>query len=313
MTRPADGARESGDQDVQSADMEPAPGDAESSALEGLHLPEASPRPLRDDGALAKPGVHLQELSCLPEIERQSVADSVQDCLKFLEERALSLLADGLVPGGGRLIDLVFEVRDVVTSIQAVSSDASVLEIPLPSPVPALDFTLEIPLASGKDGQTAPPLALCIGPDASSLTGGWALDSPGHDEQPESRGEPGQAAEQPPDDAWEEELERDLERRQAASRREKTARAGDAGERKSGAGFRIATGLIVEADLRSLPLLRRRKLRACELYVLAAQYAQHFRDNPDLARFTVLVIADRGRRSGLWIWLVQPAAWAMRK
>lgn len=309
MTRLADGAWESGDQYERSDDIKSVPGDAEAAALVGDIREVECPVEGRAEGALAQPGVHLLELSCLSEIERQSVAGSVQDCVKFLEERALSVLADGLLPGAGRVVDLAFEVHDVVASLQALDSADPVLEAPIPSPVPGLGFTLEIPLGSGKDGQPPPPLALCIGPDAPSLTGGWALDSAEHDEQPESCGE---AAEQPPDDAWEEQLELELERHQAASRRE-TAWSGDAGQRNSDAQRRLATGLIVETDLRPLWLPRRRKLRAWALYVLAAQYAQHHRDNSDLRRFSVLVIADRGRRCGLWIWLAQPAAQATQE
>lgn len=131
----------------------------------------------------------------------------------------------------------------------------------------------------------------------------WRLLDPPGDE----------AAEQPPDDAREEELELELDRHQAASCRERAAPSGDAGQRKTDARQRLATGLIVETDLRPLSLPRRRKLRAWALYVLATQYAQHHRDNSDLRRFSVLVIADRGRRCGLWIWLAQPAAQATQE
>jgi hypothetical protein len=56
------------------------------------------------------------------------------------------------------------------------------------------------------------------------------------------------------------------------------------------------TSCIAETDLGSLPLLSRRKLRACELFVLATEYAPQLREHLRSARFEVLVIADHRRR-----------------
>jgi hypothetical protein len=244
-----------------------------------------------------EPGVHLQEVSGLSEIERQSVTDSVNGWVKFAKRRLISLVADHLAPViGGRIVELAFEVQDVVTSVRALGSDDSMLEAPLPSPVQGLDFTLEIPLASGEEAHAAPPLALCIAPDTPSLTGGWALDSTEQDERPEG----GRKAERLPDNAEEEELERELDQRKAASPRRGTTDM--AGQRRLQAN-RSAIGCVVEIDLGSLPLLRRRKLRAWELYVLATEYAPQLRESLGFGRFEVLVIADQQRRCGLWIWL----------
>jgi len=85
---------------------------------------------------------------------------------------------------GGRMVDLMFEVQDVVTSVRALGNDDPVLEAPLPSLVPGFDFTLEVPLSGGEDGHASPPLALCIAPGTPSLIGGWALDAPEQDERP---------------------------------------------------------------------------------------------------------------------------------
>ncbi len=74
-----------------------------------------------------------------------------------------------------------------------------------------------------------------------------------------------------------------------------------AGQTQLRAANRSATGCVAETDLGSLPLLRRRKRRARELYLLASEYAPQLRENLDLVPFEVLVIADRQRRCGLWI------------
>jgi hypothetical protein len=236
----------------------------------------------------------------LPEIERQSVTDSVNGFVEWAERRLLAAGADALLPGIGRLVDLAFAVNDVVTSIRALGSDDPVLEAPLPSPVPGLDFCLEIPLGSD-EVHPAPPLALCIAPDAPSLTGGWALDSPEQDARPDGGRKSEHRAERLPDDAEEEVLERELDRQKAAPRR--TTDIGAPRELLT-AGRPVAT-CIVETDLGSLPLLKRRKLRAWQLYVLATGYAPQLRENLRSARFEVLVITDRQRRCGLWIWLGQ--------
>ena len=82
------------------------------------------------------------------------------------------------------MVDLMFEVQDVVTSVRALGNDDPVLEAPLPSLVPGFDFTLEVPLSGREGGHASPPLALCIAPGTPSLIGGWALDAPEQDERP---------------------------------------------------------------------------------------------------------------------------------
>jgi hypothetical protein len=204
--------------------------------------------------------VHSKDRSPLSESEHESVIDSAKNFAEFVERRLISLAADHLLPGlGGRFVDLGFEILDVATSVRALGSDDPVLEVPLPSPVPELGFSLEVPLGSGEDGQAAPPLALCIAPDSPSLTGGWALDAADHDDQQEQ---------EPPAEARE-----------------------------------AATACIVEIDLDSPQLPRGRRPRAGVLAFLAAEYASRLRGNSGLARFELLVIADKGRRCGVWIWL----------
>jgi hypothetical protein len=239
--------------------------------------------------------VHPEDQSPLSESERQSVTDSVKGFAEFARRRLLSLAADHLLPGlGGRLVDWGFEVLDVATSVRALGSDDPVLEAPLPSPVPSLGFTLEIPLTSGEDGQVAPPLALCVAPDSPSLTGGWALDAAEHDHQ---------QAQGPPADVCEAALERFYSQRDPASRPTAAIETSHADQSKPRVRPRSATACLVEIDLDSLRLPRRRKPRAWMFAVLAAEYAARLRENPDLLRFELFIIADKGRRCGLWIWL----------
>lgn len=259
---------------------------------------EPEPAAVDDAPRDLKPRVRSQDVNDLPEIERQSVTDSVNGFVEWAERRLLAAGADAVLPGiGGRLMELAFAVKDVGTSIRALGSDDPVLEAPLPSPVQGLDFCLEIPLGSD-EAHPAAPLALCIAPDAPSLTGGWALDSPEQDERPDGGRKSEHRAERLPDDAEEEELERELDRRMAAPRRRTTDIGGP---RELLAAGRPATSCIVETDLGSLPLLKRRKLRASQLYVLATEYAPQLRENLHSARFDVLVIADHRRRCGVWI------------
>ena len=141
--------------------------------------------------------------------------------------------------------------------------------------------------------------ARSIAPDDPSLTGGWALDSPDQDERPDGGRKSEHRDERLPG-AVEEELEREFDRRKAVPRKT-TADIG--GQRKLPAAGRSVTSCIVETDLGSLPLLNRPKLRASQLYVLATEHAPQFRDDLRSERFDALVIADRRRRCGLWIWL----------
>jgi hypothetical protein len=246
-------------------------------------------------------GIPMRELNSLSEIERQSVTDSVDGLIEFAKRRLLSMAADHLAPPiGGRIVDLAFELQDVMTSVRALDSDHPVLEAPLPSPVTGIDFTLEIPLVRGEEANADPPLAVCIEPDMPSLTGGWALDTPEHAKRPDG-GESGDRAEWPPDDA-EEELERELEGALEWRRRDFRWRAaGDTSELR--AANRFVTARVVEIDLGSLPLLRRRKLRAWQLYVLAREYSRELQENMHCGSFDILVIADSQRHCGLWIWI----------
>jgi hypothetical protein len=222
----------------------------------------------------AAPGVQLRELDHLSQVDRQSVTDTVGAFVESAKRRLVSLAADHLIPGiGGRAVDLYYQVRDVMDSVQALTSDNPVLEVPLPCPVPGLSFSVEIPLDGG---EAAPPVAVCVSPDGPSLTGGWALDSPEQDNEQEH----GSEAEPAPDPS-------------AISR--------DARPPRSRSGPPV--GCIVQIDLESLGLLKRRRLRAWELCVLATEYAALFRENPVLQRFEVVVITDPGRRCGLWVWI----------
>jgi hypothetical protein len=191
-------------------------------------------------------------------------------------------------------VDLGFEILDVASSIRALGTDDPVLEAPLPSPVPSLGFNLEIPLTSGEAGQPAPPLALCVAPDSPSLTGGWALDVAEHDDQ---------QAQQPPADDRETTPDRIYSQRDPASGPTTGMEASHAGQPEPRDRRRSATACLVEIDLGSLRLPRRRKPRAGVLAVLAAEYAPQLRKNPDLLWFDLFIIADKGRRCGLWIWL----------
>jgi hypothetical protein len=257
---------------------------------------EPEPAAVDDAPGDLKPRVRSQDVSDLPEIERQSVIDSVNGFVEWAERRLLAAGADALLPGIGRFVDLAFEVKDVVTSIRALGSDDQVLEVPLPSPVQGFGVALEMPLGSDET-HSVPPLALCFAPDDPSLTGGWALDSPEQDEHPDGGRKSERRAKQLPDPE-EEELEHDLDQHKAAPRRRTTVIGS---QRKLPAAGRSATSCIVETDLGSLPLLRHRKLRASQLYVLAAEYAPQLRENLRSARLDVLVIADRQQHCGLWM------------
>jgi hypothetical protein len=247
---------------------------------------------ITDQSADLQAEVHSEDQNPLFEIERRSITDSVKAFVEFGKRRLLSLAADHVLPVvGGRLVDWAFGILDVVASVRALGSDEPVLEAPLPSPVPGLDFTLEIPLTSGEDGQTAPRLAFCTSPDSPSPTGGWAMDAAeGDDPQ----------AQQPPADAPGAALERLYAQREPVARPIETGQAGQPGPRVR---RRSATACLVEIDLDSLRLPRDRKLRAWVLAFLAAEHASRLRDNPGLGRFEVFIIADKGRRCGLWIWL----------
>jgi hypothetical protein len=238
--------------------------------------------------------VHPEDQGALSKSERKSITDSAKGLLKFAEQRLVSLGADVVLPGlGGRLADLAFEVLDVVNSVRALFSDDPVLEVPLPSPVPSLGFTLEIPLASGEDGEAAPPLALCVAPDSPSLTGGWALDAGEHDDQ-QVQEPPAEVSETPP--------ERFHPQQHPLPLPMAVLRVSDA-EPKPRARPRSASTCLVEIDLDSLRLPRGRRHRAQMLAILAYQYAPQLRENSDLRRFDLFIIADKGRRSGVWIWL----------
>jgi len=235
-----------------------------------------------------------EDQSPLPESVRRSVTDSAEGFVEVAKRQLLSLAADHVLPVvGGRLVDLGFEILDLATSVRALDGDNPVLEAPLPSPVPSLGFTLEIPLTSGQDGQAAPPLALCVAPNSPSLTGGWALDAAEHDDQ---------QAQEPPDDVCEAAVERFYSRRHPASRPTAIIEIGHTGQPEPGVRRPSATVCLVEIDLDTLPLPRRRKPRASALAVLADEYAPRLRENHDLGRFELFIIADKGRRCGMWIW-----------
>ncbi len=281
----------------QAEEAEPLPPLTEPRSILDMQSPEPGSAPKPDVSRDLKPTVELQELSDLSEIGRQSVTDSVNGFVEFATRRAISVVADLMAPvTGGRIVDLAFEIYDLMTTVRALGSDDPVLEAPLPSAVAGFDFTLEIPLAIGE--RTDPPLALCIAPDTPSLTGGWALDAPEQDKRPGSGSESGRGPEHLPDAAEEEELERELERRRAASRSTTDKR-----QPELRAVNRSVVGCIVETDFGSLPLLMRRKLRACELSILAREYAPQLRQFFDLGYCEVLIIADQQRHCGLWIWL----------
>lgn len=263
--------------------------------------PEVDPAPVDLVSRDVEPGADQQDLGGLLEIVWQSVTVSVDGWVESIKKGLVVAAAEYAVPGiGGHLADLAFEVKEVMASVHALDSEDPVLQVPLPSPVAGLGFTLEVPLASGREGNADRPLALCIAPDTPSLTGGWALDAPEEDERPDTGGESQPEAEWLPDDAEEEELERKLERRRAVSPRWDTA---DREQQELPAVNPSAACYVVETDLGAVPLLKRKKLRAWELYVLAREYAPQLRESLDPGRIEVLIIADRQRRCGLWIWL----------
>lgn len=239
--------------------------------------------------------VHPKDQGALSKSERKSITDSAKGFADFAKERLLSMLADLAVPGAGRVVDLAFQVRDVVNSVRALFSDDPVLEVPLPSPLPGLGFTLEVPLGSGEDGEAAPPLALCVAPDSTSLTGGWVLDAGEHDD--------GQAQNPLP------EVSKTLPERLHPQQDPlhppmAVLKGGDAEQSKPRARLRSATTCLVEIDLDSLGLPRGRKRRARILANLAYAYAPQPRGNPGLRRFDLFIIADKGRSCGVWIWLM---------
>jgi hypothetical protein len=240
---------------------------------EGIHTPSLGELDDSDTSSDLQVEVQPKDRSPLSKSERESVIDSAKGFAEFVERRLISLAADHLLPGlGGRFVDLGFEILDAATSVRALGSDDPVLEVPLPSPVPELGFSLEVPLGSGEDGQAAPPLALCTAPDSPSLTGGWALDAAGHDDQ------------------------------QAAPEPTTAFETSHAEQPEPRVRRRSATACLVEIDLDSPQLPRHRKPRAGALAILASEYASQLRVNPDLARFELLIIADKERRCGVWIW-----------
>ena len=268
---------------------------------------ETEPRRAVADGPskAAESRIQLLELGLLPEALRRSVSDSVDAFVQFVGRRLVSAVADLALPvTGGRLVDMAFQIQDLVTSVLALAGEDPVLMAPLPFPVPGLAFTLEIPLGDGDGdrGQTASPMALCVSPNGPSITAGWALDARERDEQPAGDHQPGRAPGERPDDG-EEELERALLEREAACRRVPAVEASDAAPPKPDDHGRRVVVCIAEADLESLPFLRGRRLRAWELYVLAGEYGSWLRESSDLGDIEVLVIADRSRRFGVWIWL----------
>lgn len=329
MPRPRDAFPDAGDDRWDEVhEVHESPSDAETSALEGNDLYQIDVTADKDPDALAlKPEngdegfgelepagrserfgklepengdicdpssdlqveVHPKDQSALSKGERKSIADSAKGLLTFAEQRLVSLGADVVLPGlGGRLADLAFEVRDVVNSVRALFSDDPVLEMPLPSPVPSLGFTLEIPLTSGEDGEVAPPLALFVAPDSPSLTGGWALDAGEHDDH---------QAQEPRADISE-------TPRNAFLREQSKPRV----------GRQPAVTCLVDIDLDSLRLPRGRKPRARVLATLAGEYAPQLRKNPDLFTwFDLFIIADKGRRCGMWIWLDAEPEQRLRK
>jgi hypothetical protein len=194
-------------------------------------------------------------------------------------------------------VDLAFQIRDAVASVQALESDNPVLDVPLPCPVPGISFTVEIPLGSG---EATPPVALCMSPDAPSLTGGWALEAAAEETRPEDDHKGG--PDQPRDDATEAAWERALQR-SAANYAGVMSGESRTYSRPLCSGYGSPVGCLIEIDMESWGLLKGRKLRAFELYVLADTYAALFRGNLGVASFEVLVITNTGRRSGLWIWL----------
>jgi hypothetical protein len=278
-----------GPEDEGLGELEPEDDEGDLAALV-LLKPEDEEGP--DPSSDLQVEIHPEDQSALSKSERKSITDSAKGLLKFAEQRLVSLGADVVLPGlGGRLADLAFEVLDAVNSVRALFSDDPVLEVPLPSPVPSLGFTLEIPLASDEDGEAAPPLALCVAPDSPSLTGGWALDAGEHDDQ-QVQEPPAEVSETPPERFHPQQDPLPMA----------VLGVSDA-EPKPRARPQSASTCRVEIDLDSLRLPRGRRPRAQMLAILAYQYAPQLRENPDLRRFDLFIIADKGRRSGVWIWL----------
>jgi hypothetical protein len=258
----------------------------EEKAAESLAVGEPDDEEDTDDPQVE---VYPKDQSPLSDIECRSITDSAKAFVEFTKRRLLSVVADHALPVvGGRAVDLAFEVWDVVASVRALGSDEPVLEAPLPSPVPGVALSVEIPLTNSEDDQTA-PLAFGIGPDSPSLTGGWALDADDDDSQ----------ARQPPADEMEAALERLYEQQEPVARPIETGHIAQPGPRVR---RRPATACLVEIDLDSLRLPRRRKVRAWALAFLAAEYAPQLWDSPGLERFDAIITTDKRRRCGLWIW-----------
>ena len=247
----------------------------------------------------------LLDSSPIEKMGRQSVADTVDATVEFIKRRLVSLAADHVIPVvGGRIVDVVYEAADLMASIRAATSEDPVLDVPLPSPIPGFDFTLELPLAGDEARGGTPRLGLCVAPSSPSLTGGWAFDSPEHDEPADSKDGRAPEAEWPLSHVAEQELDRDQDQDEPIPPPTDTSLASpDALRSGFTAGRRSAAAYIVEADLGSLPLLSERALRARQLQALADAFAPQARTNPGLRRFEVLVITDQSQRCGLWVWL----------
>jgi hypothetical protein len=262
---------------------------------EAEEITDQSAAGLEDEEATEEPQVevHPEDQGPLSDFERRSITESAKAFIEFFGRRLVAVAANHVLPVlGERVVDLAFELWDAMASIQALGSEDPVMKVPLPFPVPDLGFSMEIPLTSGKDGQTAPQLALCVGPDSPSLTGGWALDAGEDDDQ---------RAQQPPAEATETKgaLERLYAQRKPVARPIDTGHAADP---EASIGRRPATVCLVEIDLDSLPLPKPRRVRAWAFAVLAAEYAAQLRNIPELRGFEAFIIADKERRCGLWVW-----------
>lgn len=139
------------------------------------------------------------------------------------------------------------------------------LELPLPSPLPHLDLSVKALLTRGEKRREDCRVMFCMDPVSPSSTGAWARE---HDDQVPR-------------------LVTRVTDVQDVSLSELTMAS--------------AIACVAETDLGRLRIEGSPEDRARTLAGLAAQCAPQLRADPHLERFAALIVADKGRGSGLWV------------
>ena len=124
----------------------------------------------------------------------ESFRESVEAAEQWTFERTLEFVADAVHPGAGRLISIVFTIKEVFSDAEAVASPDSPRNVHVPllhvAGGLAVDLDVHLPGADGS-GDDAPPLSGFLAPGDDGLFGGWAIEvdrdaEPDGKEAPES-------------------------------------------------------------------------------------------------------------------------------